>query len=133
MDPLCSAEPIQSSVTGQLYREHQGDGRRGVGTSKRFAAAYDRRAEERFAEQAMLDFQPVTLREKELELETEPLTKAPKPRPVSAWVRYGDVAVKVDAWAVAWTEFAVAIRWTTPSTDEHKAWVWASAVRSRKV
>jgi len=81
----------------------------------------------------MLDYQPVTLREKELELNSEPLTKAPKPLPVMAWVRYGDVAVKVDAWAVAWTDFAVAIRWTTPSADEHKAWVWASAVRPRKV
>ena len=104
-----------------------------MGTSNRYAAAYDRRAEERFAEQAMLGNLPVTLREKELELDSEPLTRAPKPRPVSVWVRYRDIAVKVDGWAVAWTDFAVAVRWTTPNAQEHKAWVWASAVRPRKV
>jgi len=102
-----------------------------VGTSKRYAAAFDRRAEERFAEQTMLEHQPVTLRDKELELDSEPLTRSPQPRPISAWVRYGDVAIKVDGWAVAWTDHAVAIRWTTPSADEHRAWVWASAVRPR--
>lgn len=70
---------------------------------------------------------------KELELDAEPLTRAPKPRPVFAWARYGDVAVKVDAWAVAWTDHAVAIRRTTPNGEEHKSWVWASAVRPRRI
>ncbi len=67
----------------------------------------------------------------ELELESQPLTKTPVPKPVRAWVRFGPVAVKVDAEAVAWTERAVAIRWTMASGTEHRAWVWASAVGPR--
>lgn len=74
---------------------------------------------------------PLSLTPEELELATEPLTKTPVPRPVRAWVRFGPVAMKVDAEAVAWTGRAVAIRWTMPSGARHKAWVWASAVEPR--
>ena len=73
---------------------------------------------------------PDSLSDRELELATEPLTRSPVPRPVRAWVRYGDEAIAVDAEAVAWTEYAVAIRWST-ADGEHRAWVWASAVRGR--
>lgn len=74
---------------------------------------------------------PLSLTPDELELATEPLTKTPVPRPVRAWVRFGPVAIKVDAEAVAWTSRAVAIRWTMPSGAEHRAWVWSSAVEPR--
>jgi len=97
-------------------------------TSKRYADAIDRRMNARIAEREVAGFEPFTLTNDELELATEPLTKTPVPRPVRAWVRFGPVALKVDAEAVAWTGRAVAIKWTMPSGAEHRAWVWASAI-----
>jgi hypothetical protein len=71
---------------------------------------------------------PATLTREEQELDVYPLTKPPKPRPVTAWVRYEMTPMKVQAHAVAWTSQAVAIEWTTPSGATHRAWVWSSAV-----
>jgi hypothetical protein len=102
-----------------------------MGTSKRYADHFDRLMDNRVAAGLMAEHSPASLSNIELELDTEPLTRAPVPRPVTAWVRYGPTALKVDAVAVAWTEFAVAIKWPTPA-GEHRAWVWGSAVRARK-
>jgi hypothetical protein len=85
---------------------------------------------ERVAETVMRGKHPETLSPTELELETEPLTRTPIAPKVRAWVRYGDVPLLIDAEAVAWTEHAVAIRWPAPE-GEHRAWVWASAIRPR--
>jgi hypothetical protein len=85
---------------------------------------------ERAAEMVMRGKQPESLTPTELELAREPLTRTPIARPVRAWVHYGAVALQVEAEAVVWTEHAVAIRWRSPE-GEHRAWVWASAVRPR--
>lgn len=85
----------------------------------------------RIAEREVEGLPPLSLTNEELELDREPLTRTPVPRPVRAWVRFGPHAMKVDAEAVAWTGRAVAIRWTMASGAEHKAWVWASAVEPR--
>ncbi|CAN5475761.1 hypothetical protein BH10ACT6_BH10ACT6_12700 [soil metagenome] len=100
-----------------------------LGTNKRYADAIDRRMNERIVESVIAGQAVHSLTNDELELETQPLTKPPVPRPVRAWVRFGPVAVKAEA--VAWTERAVAIRWTMASGAEHRAWVWASAVEPR--
>ena len=86
---------------------------------------------ERIAESETQGHEPFSLTTAELELDTQPLTKTPIAKPVRAWVRFGSVALRVDAEAVAWTERAVAIRWTMASGAEHRAWVWASAVEPR--
>ena len=99
-----------------------------VGTSKRYAESIDRKMDQRILERHMAEHEPLSLTDDELELKTEPLTRAPVPRPVRAWVRYGTLAVKVDAEVVAWTERAVAIRWKRPDGHPQRAWVWASAV-----
>jgi hypothetical protein len=101
-----------------------------LGSSKRYADHFDNLAGKRAVEQTMASGPPQTLSPLELQLSVEPLTKAPVPRPVKAWVRYGTEPVLVEAVAVAWTEHAVAIKWQTPGA-EHHAWVWGSAVRSR--
>ena len=98
-----------------------------MGTSKRYAAHFDRLMDGRVLESVMRDGQPTTLTPPELELDTLPLTRTPVPEPVRAWVRYGDTAVKVDGRAVAWTPRAVAVEWDAPS-GVHRAWLWASAV-----
>jgi hypothetical protein len=98
-----------------------------LGTSKRYAAHYDKRMDEKILERVMAEQQPTSLTNRELELDIQPLTRTPVPEPVLAWVRYGDTAIKVDAQLVAWTPRAVAVRWDTPG-GEHKAWLWSSAV-----
>ena len=83
--------------------------------------------DDRIAQRIMASGEPESLTPAELQLDSEPLTRTPVPRPVKVWVRYGGVPVKVDAVAVAWTGRAVAVKWETPG-GEHRAWVWASAV-----
>jgi hypothetical protein len=102
-----------------------------MGTSKRYAAAVDRQMDARILQRVMQENTPLTLTREELELDREPLTRAPIARPVSAWVRYAGTAVFLNAEAVEWTAHAVHVRWITPVGDRHHAWVWASAIRSR--
>jgi len=99
-----------------------------VGTSKRYAASIDRRIGERADQAATRGVEPTSLTQAELELDVLPLTKTPRPPAVLAWVRYGDVSIRVEARAVAWTPRAVALEWTSPGGEAHRAWVWASAV-----
>lgn len=103
-----------------------------MGTSRRYAAAVDRQMDARILQRVMQDTTPHTLTrdelELELELDREPLTRAPIARKCRAWVRYADTAALIDAEAVEWTEHAVHIRWITPAGDKHHAWVWSSAV-----
>jgi len=55
-----------------------------------------------------------------------PVTVAPEPISVIAWVRYPNISTHVDAHALAWTHSAVYIQWQ--SRGVHRLWVWASAV-----
>jgi len=98
-----------------------------MGTSKRYAAHYDRRMDEGILRRIMASGPPLSLGTEELALATTPLTRAPTPWPVRVWVRYPDGPVEVDAEAVAWTSRAVAVRWKVGERVD-KAWVWASAV-----
>ncbi|WP_448256099.1 hypothetical protein [Microbacterium aurum] len=68
-----------------------------------------------------------TLTRMELELDKLAVTTDPIPHPVSAWVRFGTVPVRVDAEACMWTATAVAIRFRADGR-EHKCWVWRGAV-----
>jgi hypothetical protein len=101
-----------------------------VGTSKRYAAQIDARMSEKIDLVVMRDGVPETLTDLELELATEPLTRAPQPVPVFAWVRYGSTGVRVRGRAVAWTARAVAVQWQVPD-GMHRASVWSSAVAPR--
>jgi hypothetical protein len=101
-----------------------------VGTNKLYSAAIDRRMGEHVNEVVMRDKSPQSLTDIELELDNFPLTRTPKPLPVKAWIHYGEIAIKVDARAVAWTARAVAVEWDAPGGSHH-AWVWASAVEGR--
>jgi len=98
-----------------------------VGTSKRYAAHYDRMMNDRILENAMRGHEPTSLTPPELELDVLPLTRTPQPEVVRAWVRYGATAVKIEGRAVAWTPRAVAVEWDAPG-GVHRAWLWASAV-----
>jgi len=101
-----------------------------LGTSRRYAHHYDRRMGEKILERVMAESAPSSLKDEELELDVQPLTKPPRAMPVTAWVRYGggETAVRVEGQAVAWTARAVAVEWKTSGGKVHRAWVWASAV-----
>ena len=53
---------------------------------------------------------------------------ASEPHEVIAWVRYPEASVRVRGRAVAWTDRAVWVEFTTYSGATTRAWVWASAV-----
>jgi hypothetical protein len=69
-----------------------------------------------------------SLTSEELELDKEPMTRDPQPKPVRAWVRFGKTPVVVDAEICSWTPRAGAIRFTLVD-QEYKTWVWLSAIR----
>lgn len=99
-----------------------------MGTNKRYAESIDRRMHENVNAMIMRDHVPSSLTDQELELDRLPITRTPVAEKVTAWVRYGDVPLLVDAELVAWTPRACAVRWITKAGVEHRAWVWASAV-----
>lgn len=102
-----------------------------MGSNRRYPDLGNKLAREREEAQAMREREPTSLTPAELDLGREPLTKTPLRRPVHAWVRYGERAVRVEGEVVAWTTRAVAVKWTTPDGAEHKAWLWNSAVNPR--
>ncbi len=102
-----------------------------MGTSKRYAHAIDAQMDRRVLEGIMRTGAPETLGPAQLELDQQPITKPPHAREGRAWVRYGEHVVQIDVEIVAWTDRACAVRWPGPSGQEHRAWVWASAVTLR--
>lgn len=99
-----------------------------MGTNRRYADAVDRRVNERALEVAARDAPLQSLTPMELRLDEVPLTIDPKPRrKVRAWVRFGNVPVRVDAVAARWTPDAVGIVFQV-GEREHRCWVWSGAV-----
>lgn len=99
-----------------------------MGTNRRYAHSIDARMDERIAEGIMRTGAPDSLDPKQLNLDHEPLTRAPKPESARAWVRHGEHSIEIDVQVIAWTARAMAIRWRGPEGVEHHAWVWAGAV-----
>ncbi|MEA5053185.1 MAG: hypothetical protein VB093_07055 [Propionicimonas sp.] len=99
-----------------------------MGTNKRYADHYDQLMDARILDRIAATAGPLqSLTDAELELDQEPVTIAPCPQAVRAWVRFGPTAVRVDAEACRWTERAVGIRFAI-GDRELRAWVWSSAV-----
>lgn len=100
-----------------------------MGTNRRYADHVDRQMDERVLERIARSGALQTLSDLELQLDAELFTRDPRPRPVTAWVRFGETPVQVRADACAWTPHAVGIRFAIGGR-EYKTWVWASAVRA---
>lgn len=98
-----------------------------MGTSKRYAHAVDARTSERILERAAASGRLQTLGREELQLDVHPCTTDPRPKPVKAWVRFGDNAFQVAAEACMWTTKAVAVRFKV-AEREYRCWVWQGAV-----
>ncbi|WP_396645484.1 hypothetical protein [Microbacterium sp.] len=99
-----------------------------MGTNRRYADAVDRRMNDRALVTIARGATLQTLTPAELRLDDVPLTVDPKPRrKVKAWVRFGDVPVRVDALAARWTPDAIGIVFRVEET-EYRCWVWVGAV-----
>lgn len=98
-----------------------------MGRSKRYAHAVDAQMSERIFERAAASGRLQTLGREELQLDVHPCTTDPRPKPVTAWVRFGDNAFKVAAKACMWTTKALAIRFKV-AEREYRYWVWQGAV-----
>jgi hypothetical protein len=136
-------EPSRSAAGGEYLRSQDSDYRTSVrlgilwvvageeavvGTNRRYADHYDQLVDARILDRIAAAVGPLqSLTDAELELDREPVTIAPRPQAVRAWVRFGPTAVRVDAEACRWTERAVGIRFTVGGR-ELRAWVWSSAV-----
>lgn len=94
-----------------------------MGTSNRYAHAVDAQMSERILERAAASGRLQTLGREELQLDVHPCTTDPRPKPVKAWVRFGDSAFQVAAEACMWRTKAVAIRFTVAGRD-YRSWVW---------
>lgn len=98
-----------------------------MGTSKRYADSVDRQMNERILQRTAAAGELQTLSDGELALDRLAVTIDPIPKPVKAWVRFGNVPILVDAEACRWTSKAVGIRFRV-AEREHRCWVWISAV-----
>lgn len=99
-----------------------------MGTNRRYADAIDKRVNERALQVIARGEELHTLTPMELRLDEVALTIDPKPRrKVRAWVRFGNVPVRVEAVAARWTADAVGIVFHV-GEDEHRCWVWMGAV-----
>ncbi|PVW02977.1 hypothetical protein DEA06_14485 [Microbacterium sp. Gd 4-13] len=103
-----------------------------MGTNKRYPHVYDKLMDQRILERIAREDGPLqSLTREELELDTEPVTRDPKPRAVKAWVRFGTTPVRVDAVVLEWTSQAVKIRFEVGGKTLETA-LWASAVRETR-
>lgn len=99
-----------------------------MGSSKRLAPLYDVYAEHRsiLATAAAGPLQSLT--DRELALNSQPLTIYPRPYPkVIAWVRFGPEAVRVNAVLLRSTRTAAGIGFKAGERS-FRCWVWGSAV-----
>lgn len=100
-----------------------------MGSNRRYADQIDARMNARIVDVVQSSGPLQCLTDAELELDRMPFTRDPQPKPVKAWVRFGNVPVLVDAVACSWTPYAVAIRFEIDGAA-HQTWVWTSAVRT---
>jgi len=103
-----------------------------MGGRSRYEPSYERARRERHRDEVIARGDPPqTLSDAEIERGEVPVTRAPAPVAVAAWVRYGATPVLVDGFTSTWTSRAVEVVWRTPQGEPQRAWVWANAVRRR--
>lgn len=101
-----------------------------MGTSKRLAPLYDRYAQHSSVLEASRAGPLQSLTDRELALDRHPLTIYPRPHPkVTAWVRFGPEAIRVDAVLLRSTPQAAGIGFKA-GDQVFRCWVWGNAVES---
>ncbi len=96
-----------------------------VGTNRRYGSDLSQAA----IDAASIRPRPVSLTKAEV---GDEIREAREPVPVESWVRFHEASILVkDAVAVAWTDRAICIEWTSRDGAKQRTWVWASAVQRR--
>lgn len=100
-----------------------------MGTSKRLAEHYDKRAEERLIARAAAAGPLQSLTPRELDEHYQPVTVYPHAvqRRVYAWVRFGVEAVRVEAKLMRSTPNAAGIEFKAQG-QVYRCWVWGNAI-----
>lgn len=98
-----------------------------MGTNRRYAHRVNEQMNRRITEM-QIQPKPVSLSPEEIDVENDPATKASKPIPIRAWVRYPETVVRIEGKAVEWTSRAVRIEWINANGETRSTWVWASSV-----
>ena len=98
-----------------------------MGTNRRYADKVDRQMDRRIAQREMAPGYR-SLTPLESGSESEPVTQAEKPIPVTAWVPVTPGVVQVEAEVTAWTKRAVRIEWQDDDGSRTTVWVYAGAV-----
>lgn len=102
-----------------------------MGTSKRLAPYYDMQAQHRAILTAAKAGPLQSLTDRELGLREQPLTIYPQPYvTVSAWVRFGPEAIRVDAKLARSTPLAAGITFRA-GDQTFRCWVWGNAVQPK--
>lgn len=95
-----------------------------MGTNRRYGSDLSKTA----VNEAAVRPKPISLTPQEA---GDQVREAREPVDVTAWVRFPESPIEVDARAIAWTERAVLVEFRMHSGATHQAWVWASAVKRR--
>ena len=98
-----------------------------MGSSKRLAPLYDMYAAHKQILSAAKSGPLQSLTASELDLREQPLTIHPRPQMVRAWVRFGPIAIRVEARLVRTTPTAAGIEFTADE-QTFRCWVWGNAV-----
>lgn len=100
-----------------------------MGMSKRLAPYYDMQAQHQSILAAAKHGPLQSLTDRELALRDQPVTIYPHglQRRVSAWVRFGPEAIRVDAKIVRSTPLAAGIEFRA-GNQTFRCWVWGNAV-----
>lgn len=102
-----------------------------MGSSKRLAEHYDMRAQHQAVLSAARSGPLQSLTPREIGLREQPLTIYPHPlTAVSAWVRFGPEAIRVDAKLARSTPLAAGIEFRA-GEQTFRCWVWGNAVQPR--
>ena len=98
-----------------------------MGSNRRYAAHFDRQMDNKILQRIAEENALQSLTPEELQQDTLPITRDPKPKPCKAWVRFGPHAMLVDAVVVVWNDIACGVSFTVGEKD-FRCWVWANAV-----
>lgn len=98
-----------------------------MGTNKRYPDLAGRLMDERILKRIAAAHPLQTLTDKELQRDTLPVTRDPRPKKCRAWVRFGPHAILVDAEVVTWNELGCGIQFTVVE-KQMRCWVWTNAV-----
>lgn len=99
-----------------------------MGSNRRYADSIERRSYARMLARAAAAAPLQSLTRAEVEVDSELMTRTPRPLAARAWVRFGAEPYRVECQVHAWTRWAAEIEFLVGEKPT-RAWVWRGAVR----